>query len=137
MGAGDWDTTEGKQLGSDLSTRVLARVDVKIGQPVFDSCDQRRLGLLEPALEHDEGRIVERRVLQTKDWGEIRTLGHSQRDAKFDAAASKMRGPGVLGVVSVGRGAVSKREPRAMYSRCSGPWIEPPPIWRYGRLTNL
>src|ERR1700720_4646396 len=70
----------GKQLSSELSTGVLCGVDVKIGQPVFNSRDQRRLGLLKPALEGDEGRIVERRVLQTKEWGKVSPLRHSQRE---------------------------------------------------------
>jgi hypothetical protein len=58
-GAGDSGDTEGEELGSEFTTGVLCGVNVKIGQPVFDSRDQRRLGLLEPALEGDEGRIIE------------------------------------------------------------------------------
>jgi hypothetical protein len=46
-GGRDRDTTEGKQLGSELSTHELLAVDVEIRQPAFDSCNQRRLGLLE------------------------------------------------------------------------------------------
>ena len=34
--------------------------DVKITLSAFDSCDQRCLGLRDPALKRDEGRIVER-----------------------------------------------------------------------------
>jgi hypothetical protein len=56
-GAGDRDT-DGKQLRSELSTGVLCGVDVEIGQPAFDSPDQRRLGLREPAREGiDEIRV--------------------------------------------------------------------------------
>src|SRR5262245_18004818 len=78
---GPWDgDTEREQLGAELSTRELCGVDVEIRQPVFDSCDQRRFGLLHSALHVDEGRIEERRVLQTKDWREVGPLGRSQRE---------------------------------------------------------
>ena len=45
-------------MGSKLSTGVLAGMDVKIGQPVFDSHYQSVLGSRDPALRRDEGRIV-------------------------------------------------------------------------------
>jgi hypothetical protein len=78
---GPWDcNTEGEQLGSKLSTKKIRIVDVKVGVPAFDSRDQRRLGLLQPALHGDEHRIVERRILQTKERGEIGALRHSQRE---------------------------------------------------------
>jgi hypothetical protein len=41
---------------------------------------QRRLGLLDPALHGDEGRIVERSLLETKELGEVGPLCHSQRE---------------------------------------------------------
>jgi hypothetical protein len=61
-------------VGSKLSTGKLCGVDVEIRQAVFDSSDQRRLGLLEPALRGDKGRIEERRIFQTKDWREVGPL---------------------------------------------------------------
>src|SRR6266478_8681043 len=68
-GAWDWDT-ERDQLGSELSTGVLAGVDVKIGQPVFDSHYQGVLGTRDgPALGSDKGRIVKARIRETKEWG--------------------------------------------------------------------
>jgi hypothetical protein len=47
---------------------------------VPETTKQRRLGLLEPALHGDEGRIVERSVLETKELGEVGPLCHSQRE---------------------------------------------------------
>jgi hypothetical protein len=58
-----------RQLASDLTTGVDHSVDVKIGLSAFDSRDQRRLGLWEPALEGDEGRIVDQRLREIEDYG--------------------------------------------------------------------
>jgi hypothetical protein len=62
------DDGTGDKLGSELTTRIDHCVNVKIALSAQDSRDQRRLGLRDrPALERDEGRIVDQRLRQIED----------------------------------------------------------------------
>src|SRR6516164_7284596 len=71
----------------DLTTAEVHSVDVKIGPLVFDSRNQRRLSIREPALRRDEGRIVDPRVSggrselrEIEGHGTVGPGGHSQRE---------------------------------------------------------
>jgi hypothetical protein len=59
----------GDKLASDLTTRVSCGVNIKVGHTAFDSRDQRSLGLREPTLQRDKGRIVDQRLRQIEGHG--------------------------------------------------------------------
>jgi len=54
--------------------------NVRSFMEVPETKKQRRLGLLEPDLNGDEGRIGERSVLETKELGAVGPFCHSQRE---------------------------------------------------------
>jgi hypothetical protein len=57
-------------------------MNVEVGLTILDSCDQRGLGLCQPALQGDERRIVETRIRKTKEWREVGPLRHSERESR-------------------------------------------------------
>ena len=70
----------GSELAADFATWEIRSVDVKIGHPALDARNERRLGRGKRSLRGDERWIVNQRLREIEDWGDVTTGGPRLRE---------------------------------------------------------